>query len=97
MAGRDSSLILNAWNEDPTKMAVLRAMVACQVRLHHNYYLGWEIGAALAQQYVCSYLSIFIGREESALLNSFQVNSHLRTTLWSLSSRPVGNGAEENQ
>ena len=66
-----SSLISNAWNKDPTKMAMLRAIGACQVRLNHDYYFGWEIGVALAQQNVCPYLSIFIGRGESVLLKHF--------------------------
>ena len=72
MAGRNaSSLIWNAWNEDPTKMLVLRAIVACRTRLNHHYIFDWNIGAALAQQYVCFYLSIFIGREGGALLKLF--------------------------
>ena len=98
MAGRNaSSLIWNAWNKDPTKIAVLRAIVACQARLNHDVRFDWDIGDALAQQYVCSYLSIFIGREGSALLNSFQVRQNVRDALWSLSRRPIGNVAEKNQ
>ena len=98
MARRNTgSLIWNAWNEDPTKMAVLRALGSCRVRLGHNRTFGWDIGDTLAQQYVRSYLSIFIGRRGSALLNSFQVKSDLCATLWKLSGRPVGDIAEENQ
>ena len=73
MAGRKaSSLIWDAWNKDPTKMAVLRAIDACQARLNHNEPFDWEIGMALAQRYVCSYLPIFIERGGSALLTLFR-------------------------
>ena len=96
MAGRNaSSLIWDTWNKDPTEMAVLRAIDACQARLNH--YFGVDIGTALAQQYVCSYLSISIGRGGSALLNSFQLEPHLRVRLWKRFRRPVGDVAEEAQ
>ena len=98
MAGRNaSSLIWDAWNKDPTKMAVLRAIDACSARLNHEYSFGLEIGTALAQQYVSSYLSIFTGRGGSALLNSFQVMPDLRDRLWNRFRRPVGDVAEETQ
>ena len=56
------SLILNIWNEDPTKLAVLRAIRSCCVRLPPYGYFCRNIGDALAQRPVCFYLSIFIGR-----------------------------------
>ena len=63
MARRDApSLILNTWNEDPTKMAVLRAIVSCHIGLRRQGYFCRHIGNALAQRSVCFYLSIFIGR-----------------------------------
>ena len=49
-----SSLIWNTWNEDPTKIAVLRAIVSCWVRLSPSDYFGWNIVYALAQKGVCS-------------------------------------------
>ena len=63
MTRRDApSLILDTWNEDPTKMAVLRAIVSCYVGLRDRGHFCWNIGDALAQRSVCFYLSIFIGR-----------------------------------
>ena len=63
MARHDApSLILNTWNEDPTKMAVLRAILSCYVMLRARGDFCWNIGDALAQRYVCFYLFIFIGR-----------------------------------
>ena len=54
MARRDApSLILHPWNEDPTKMAVLRAILSCHVRLLRRDFLCWNIGDALAQRPVC--------------------------------------------
>ena len=49
-----SSLIWNIWNEDPTKIAILRAIVSCQVRLGDNVYFCWDMASALAQKRVCS-------------------------------------------
>ena len=52
-----SSLIWNTWNEDPTKIAVLRAIVSCQVRLRRDgrdWFFGWAVASALAQKSVCS-------------------------------------------
>ena len=95
MAGRDArSLIWKAWNEDPTKISMLRAIFACQVGFHRAHEFDREISAALAQRYVCF---IFIGHEGSSLIHSFQVTHNLRTTLWMLFRRPVRDVAEENQ
>ena len=47
-----SSMIWSTWNEDPTKLAVLRAMTSCQVRLSGLEYFGWDIVRALAQKSV---------------------------------------------
>ena len=49
-----SSTIWNTWNEDPTKMAVLRAIVSCQVRLGGVRWFDWDMVNALAQKMVCS-------------------------------------------
>ena len=84
-------------------MAVLRALVSCQVRLGHDHIFGWDIGDTLAQRHVCFYLSIFIGRRGSASLNSFQVPVSYTDALLSLSNQsnsltsPVGSVTEENQ
>ena len=104
IVGRDTpSLMWNAWNKDPTKAALLRAVVSCQVRLQgYGLFFSWDMCDALAQQYVCFYLSIFIGRGGSTLLNSFQVPLPDCDALLSLSrsyialKSPVGNGTEEN-
>jgi len=49
-----SSPIRNTWSKDPTKLAVLRAMASCQVRLGYS---GDDFDAniveALAQKSVC--------------------------------------------
>ena len=47
-----SSLIWNTWNEDPTKIAVLRAIVSCEARLGSVF--RRDIVEALAQKWVCS-------------------------------------------
>ena len=103
IVGRDTpSLMWNAWYKDPTKAALLRALVSCQVRLGDHRIFSWDICDALAQQYVCFYLSIFIERGGSTLLNSFQVPLPHGDALLSLSrsyialKSPVGNGTEEN-
>ena len=49
-----SSLIWNTWNEDPTKIAVLRAIVSCQVKLGRVGHFGLDMTSALAQERVCS-------------------------------------------
>ena len=54
-----SSLIWKTWNEDPTKMAVLRAIVSCRVRLRHYDMFGSNMIWALTQteNVVCSFRS----------------------------------------
>ena len=47
-----SSLNWNTWKNDPTKLAVLRAISSCDARLGQERYFGWDIVDALAQQYV---------------------------------------------
>ena len=62
-----SSLIWKTWNEDPTKMAVLRAMVSCRVRLrHYNWFFGSDMIWVLtqAQKRVCSFRSYSLEVEE---------------------------------
>ena len=103
LARNAPSLICETWNNDPIKMAVHRAILSCQVRLHHNSSFSWDIGHTLAQDFVSFYLSIFIGCGGSVLLNSFQAGIDLGGTLLSLSRYPdfsrsaVGDVTEENQ
>ena len=52
-----SSLIWNTWKEDPTKVAVLRAIVSCQVRLGRVGHFGWDMHTAMAHESVCSLYS----------------------------------------
>ena len=59
-----SSLSRATWNKDPAKIAVLRAMVSCQVRVHHVDYFGWDMVKALAQKSVCLLHSSSFGVEE---------------------------------
>ena len=59
-----SSLIWNTWNEDPTKIAVLRAIVSCQVRLGAVRTFGSNMVQALAQKSVCSFHSYSFDMEE---------------------------------
>ena len=47
-----SSLAWKTWNEDPTKLAVLRAIVPCQVRLGRGSWFGGDIVYALARKSV---------------------------------------------
>ena len=47
-------LISYPWSNDPTKLAVLRAMASCLARLRHgDYFLDVTIVGALAQKLVC--------------------------------------------
>ncbi len=48
-----SSLIWKTWSKNPTKLAVLRAVVSCQVRLGRIEFFGWQIANTLAQHVVC--------------------------------------------
>ena len=59
-----SSLIWNTWNEDPTKVAVLRALVSCQVRLGVDRGFGSDMARVLAQKSVCSFHSYSLDMEE---------------------------------
>ena len=52
-----STVIWNTWNEDPTKIAVLRAIVSCQVRLGPVRWFGSDMVQALTQKSVCSFQS----------------------------------------
>ena len=65
MAGRNAErLILDTWNKDPTKMAVLRAIAACLVRLGRDSYFRMDIGEALPQQFVCLFYLYSLDVEE---------------------------------
>ena len=59
-----SSLIRNTWNEDPTKLAILRAIVSCQVRLGRVGHFGLDISNSLAQKPVCPIYSNSLKVEE---------------------------------
>ena len=59
-----SSLIWNTWNEDPTKIAVLRAIASCQVKLGPFRSFGWDMVRALTQKLVCSLHSYSLEVEE---------------------------------
>ena len=60
-----SSLIWNTWKEDPTKVAVLRAIVSCQVRLGCVGHFGWDMHIAMAHKPVCSLYSCSLEEEET--------------------------------
>ena len=98
-----SSLIWNAWNKDPTKMAVLRAMVSCQVRIGGVGDFGSDMVKALARQSVRSLHPYSLEVENSVLLNYSQVVFPPKDILTSLSRyydfwrSPVGDVPEENQ
>ena len=59
-----SSTIWSTWNEDPTKITVLRAIVSCRVRLAQPVWFGFNMVRALAQQRVRSFLSYSLEVEE---------------------------------
>ena len=61
---KPSSLIWKTWNEDPTKVAVLRAVVSCQVRVGRVGSFGWDMVMALTQSLVCSLHSYSLEVEE---------------------------------
>ena len=54
VARNSSSLAWSTWNEDPTKFAVLRALVSCQVKIGRVGDFGSDMTNALAQKMVCS-------------------------------------------
>ena len=57
-----SSLILNTWSKDPTKLAVLQALVSCQA--HNRGYIDANIVDALAQKSVGFLHSYLLEAEE---------------------------------
>ena len=59
-----SSLIWNTWKEDPTKVAVLRAIVSCQVRLGRICHFAMDMHTAMAHKPVCSLYSYSLEEEE---------------------------------
>ena len=80
-----SSLTWNTWNNDPTTLAVLRAIASCHDRLDDGTYFGADITHTLAQQYVCLFSLLLIEREGSVLLIPFQAPFNFGST--PLSSR----------
>ena len=63
---KPSSLIWKTLNEDPTKMAVLQAIVSCRLRLRHDGLFGTHMICALTQTRisVCSFRSYSLKLEE---------------------------------
>ena len=59
---KPSSLIWNTWNEDPTKMAIIRAIVSRQDRIYGHF--GFRMVQALTQKWVCSSYSYSLEVEE---------------------------------
>ena len=59
-----SSLIWNTWKEDPIKVAVLRAIVSCQVRLGRVGHFGWDMHTAMAHKPVRFLYSYPLEEEE---------------------------------
>ena len=49
-----SSLIWKTWEEDPTKIATVRAIVSFRVKLTSAEFFDWNMASALAQNQVCS-------------------------------------------
>ena len=73
-----TKLTWDAWNNDPTKLAVLRSVASCHARLGRDSDFGFDIVDALAQQYVCAFH--FIGHGGSGFINSFQVKFCFKDT-----------------
>ena len=48
----------NTWSQDPVKGAILRAILACHVRLGRSILFGGQMGNALAQRRVVSRVSV---------------------------------------
>ena len=59
-----SSLVWNTWNEDPTKIAVLRAIVSCRARFRYFGSFSGDMVNSLAQKLVCSLHSYSLEVEE---------------------------------
>ena len=55
-----SSLNRDTWNNDPTTLAVLRAVASCHARLGHNSHFGSNMVKVLAQQFVRFFLFVFL-------------------------------------
>ena len=94
-----SSLNLDTWNNDPTTLAVLRALASCHARLGHESDFGFDMVNVLAQQLVRVVFSLlFIEHGGSALLNSFQVYySHASVLLSRFREMTVSNLPEGNE
>ena len=94
-----SSLNRDTWNNDPTTLAVLRAVASCHARLGHDSDFGSDMVDVLAQQDVRVVFSLlFIERGGSALLNSFQVDySHAAVLISRFREVTVSNLPEGNE
>jgi hypothetical protein len=64
-------LLWSAWNIDPIKAAVFRAILSVQARLGGGWPFGFEIYGELSHRVV---RFPFIGSGGSTLLNKFQLN-----------------------
>ena len=81
-----STVTWNTWNNDPTTLAVLRAIASCHARLIYRNRFGADIADTLAQQFVCFLLLLLvIERGGSVLLIPFQVPFTFGSTHLSLS------------
>jgi len=58
------SLIWDTWSKDLIKVAVLRALFSCQVRLGHYLFLGNQVADGLNQCQVCILCSYSLRVEE---------------------------------
>ena len=59
--------VWTAWKKDPTKIAVVRALISCQVRIAPGLYgreFGVDMGRVLAQNLVCFLHSYSLAVEE---------------------------------
>ena len=65
VVSKPSSLIWNIWNDDPTKIAVLRAIASCRVSVLYEPWFNRDmVGATLAQKWVCSFRCCSLEVEE---------------------------------
>ena len=87
VARKPSNLIRSTWNDDPTKIAVLRAMVSCQVRIGFSGYFRLNMFYALSQGQV-SPSFVFTGSGGSRYTNPFQLDSYFWNIFKCLSEYP---------
>ena len=54
----------DTWKNDPTTLAVLRAIASCHARLDDGTYFGADIADVLAQKLVCVFYCYPLNVEE---------------------------------